>query len=774
MASGCDVGLLDGCDVGPELGKLAGYESFLCFAAELKKFAESLEQQRRSHGQQATLLDDKIFSYSAKVQFDEFKLAWGPFLGKDFYRKIREDDQASNDVAADRSRADDDFDSDSEEANEADGSPVRSAAAAKGRKGKSEGFGLGTAGNEDEEDDDDSKCGSDSDADSSVGRNRDDNFDRVEAHSAGSTELEKVFKEAHTWIKKLKHDNPEQIGVQILELFVRDCMGQHSRQSVIFSQKIRPVELKFVMPWSIKCFTFLGLCILNIYFVFACMLYGKDKGITWQRGWLFTCIVNIFVDVFINAVTVAAVMHYFVPNLIVDKARSIKQIVTNIVHDFCTVSSLNIRSIRNMEVSSPTVVSTPGCTFSATDYFFVSAHVARGFPDLLESKIVLAYKSLFLSKEQMDSINPNLAKRQQQIELGSPWSYRKHRRTRTNTTFLDRTARRYRLLKRTLASVSLWTTTLLLVFGSQSLLGQEFIINMFNPGLVAAITYLGLAIWKNSFFGMLVAVVLVVGGFSVIYWALHRLLKRRSTAQSWLSQSSAGGSQPTDGDGGVVPVSIVNLQPSLGHSVSASAYVKPVTVDGFDNDDAEQAHVAGIHSHSESGAAVSGLLRRLPPGRTASFDSNDHNSGARPDNSDYDDEDEDEDESIGYDDDDEEDEDEDPFLDVLRHNDRALTLRPSEIIIQHQRRTIEAAHDYDSDEESDDSMEAVIRLPPVVKADARSEHGNQDLDRSRSASEESVHFDPRKPLQLSSSAHHQDDDNKGDLGDSFFETDDDD
>jgi hypothetical protein len=84
------------------------------------------------------------------------------------------------------------------------------------------------------------------------------------------------------------------------------------------------------------------------------------------------------------------------------------------------------------------------------------------------------------------------------------------------------------------------------------------------------------------------------------------------------------------------------------------------------------------------GVAVAGWIDGTGTRAYSIFDSNDLNSGARSDNSDYDDE--DEDESIGHD---EEDEDEDPFLDVLRHNDRALTLRPSEIISQHQRRTIE-------------------------------------------------------------------------------------
>jgi hypothetical protein len=517
------------------------YKSFACFAGELKNFAELLQQQRQLRGQRATVLEDKCFTYSAKIPFDEFKLVWGAFLGNNFFRINRR--ETDIEIGSKSIGRDNDFDSYSVENSKANmnHSHTATATAPIGKNDQNDGHALETARNEadgnigDEADDSDSS--SDSGADSH--RNRDDNFDTVEAHSAGSTELEKVFKEAHSWIKRLKHDTPEHIGVQILELFVRDCLGQNSRQAVIFSQKIRPVEMKVVMPWSVKCLTFLGLCILNIYFVFSCMLYGKDRGLTWQRGWLFTCIVNIFVDVFVNATCTAAIMHFFVPNLIVDEALSIKQIVTNIVHDFCSVSSMNIRSMRDMAVSNP--VLKPACTFCATDYFFVSAHVARSFPDLLESKIVLAYKSLFLSQSQMDAVNPNLRRRQLQTELEAARKYWKHRRTRTNTRFLDRAAWRYRWARRVVASISVWATTLLLVFGSQSLLGQQFIITMFNPGLVAAIAYFGLAIWRNSFFGMLVAVVVVLVGFSFLYWAIRRLLNRSSKVQDWLSQSGADG-----------------------------------------------------------------------------------------------------------------------------------------------------------------------------------------------------------------------------------------
>jgi hypothetical protein len=534
------------------------YKSFVVLSKELRKFAVTLEEQhwaeqqkRRVEGNASTAAAATA-TYSGAGIYEKFRSHWGLFL--------EDEDEVMDSGGSDAGREKDSYD-DNDVYGAADVRPAREEddagnarlqgdrkAAVDKRRGKKKAgqqkFRNGRTSNRRAERVHNRDESDNSDTQSQDGRSNREDLQEANAQAAASAELLKVSQEAHTWVKKLKRQTNEQIGVQILELFVRDCLGQHSRQSTIFSQKIRPFEERFALTWSIKGLTFLALCILNIYFVFACMLYGKDKGLAWQRGWLFTCIVNICVDVFINAVTVAAVMHFFVPNLIVDKARSIKQIVTNIIHDLCTVSGSNMQ---DGPMSSAGNASSPRTAssnvdhmmraFSAADYFFVSAHVARAFPELLESRIVLAYKSLFLSVEQMSMINPNLAKAQ---ESQQPLSHHKHRRTRTNSQFIDGTARPLSGLKKMLAAVSLWTTTLLLVFGSQSLLGQEFLINMFNPGLVAAIAYLGLAIWNNSYFGMLVAVFLVVGGFSVVYWAMHRVLQRRSKAKDWLLQQSDG------------------------------------------------------------------------------------------------------------------------------------------------------------------------------------------------------------------------------------------
>jgi hypothetical protein len=92
--------------------------------------------------------------------------------------------------------------------------------------------------------------------------------------------------------------------------------------------------------------------------------------------------------------------------------------------------------------------------------------------------MVLSYKSLTLSKEQS----------------------RKWSRTKETKTFYSWTKdvfRRPMRSKSFLATCSLWLTSMLLTFGSQSLTVQEVIISMVNPLLVGSAAFLGMSLFNS-------------------------------------------------------------------------------------------------------------------------------------------------------------------------------------------------------------------------------------------------------------------------------------
>jgi hypothetical protein len=301
----------------------------------------------------------------------------------------------------------------------------------------------------------------------------------IAVHSAAHSELAAVLLSASDYVEKLKSLPPEEAGVYILELFVRDCLGRNSREATIFSQKVHPLKSKYVLTVGMKCFTFACLLLLNVYFIFTCMLYAADKGAHWQLGWLYNCIINLCVDVCINSVTMASVIYYFVPNLIVDKARHAKATVNRIIHQLCENQHLK-QSLHGK--------------MSATAYYFVSMHVARAFPDLLESRIVLGYNSFFVSRDQSLKINPFY------------WQRIGHRRLLR----LQRSVGWQAAIARYVSLMGTWLTSFLLVFGSQSITVQQAVISLGNPGLVAVIAFIGIYVFEGSFLGIPLGAVVVI------------------------------------------------------------------------------------------------------------------------------------------------------------------------------------------------------------------------------------------------------------------------
>ena len=94
-------------------------------------------------------------------------------------------------------------------------------------------------------------------------------------------ELAAVVEESNNWKKKMKKAPTSHKGVYLLELFVKDLIGRTSRKSKIFLNQVatKHVEDKYVVTWGAKCLAITALILLNIFFIFTCMLYGRRQGI---------------------------------------------------------------------------------------------------------------------------------------------------------------------------------------------------------------------------------------------------------------------------------------------------------------------------------------------------------------------------------------------------------------------------------------------------------------------------------------------------------------
>lgn len=97
-------------------------------------------------------------------------------------------------------------------------------------------------------------------------------------------ELDSVKKAAIQKIQDLKPLPPAHVGIRILELFALDLIGRDSHRASVFHNQFNAFETEMVVSWGSKCLAATVLILLNMYFIFACMLYGQKQGLEWQKG----------------------------------------------------------------------------------------------------------------------------------------------------------------------------------------------------------------------------------------------------------------------------------------------------------------------------------------------------------------------------------------------------------------------------------------------------------------------------------------------------------
>ena len=164
------------------------------------------------------------------------------------------------------------------------------------------------------------------------------------------------------------------LGIHLMKLFLCDLLGRDTVEAKIFQQAVeKELPTTRVVPLWAKVLAIVVIIGLNFYFIFAAILYGKDKNDAWQRMWLLTFFFNLAFDILVNNTLEVIIKEYFIPCTIKGRAISIKTKLDGII---TTITKTNS-------------VSSVG--FSVPDYFFVSTLIARRIPELVESKIIMAY-----------------------------------------------------------------------------------------------------------------------------------------------------------------------------------------------------------------------------------------------------------------------------------------------------------------------------------------------------------------------------------------------
>ncbi len=194
-------------------------------------------------------------------------------------------------------------------------------------------------------------------------------------------ELDQTFRQSEKYNSTLKTLPNTVFGTETMMLFCVDILGRNSRQSKILTNSLKS-SVAFdtrLVKWWVKSAAVVLLVILNFGFFYFCLLYAFSKGLAWQYAWLENCIINIVIEVFFNNFTEILILRCIIPRTISSDIDELKSLIKS-------AFDVSVGAKRNCRLHD----------FSTSDYFFPSVHLARLRPELLESKLIFAYRNIFV------------------------------------------------------------------------------------------------------------------------------------------------------------------------------------------------------------------------------------------------------------------------------------------------------------------------------------------------------------------------------------------
>ena len=222
-------------------------------------------------------------------------------------------------------------------------------------------------------------------------------------------EIQFVQEESKKICKELRSATDNHAGLEILQLFIRDLLGRDSPASRIFYAKSEEDYAQLpVVKYRTKVILLIFIMLLNAFFAYFAVLRGFQRGITWQQSYLIACVMQFFIEVGIFESMECMYINYFIPSIVAREVHRINRILNEAVARLYILTSFgNGESPRHM--MNPVgngIIDEDGEVLNAPDYLFLSTNVAKQFPNLMESWIVLSYHN-YLPGEVCHKWKPN-------------------------------------------------------------------------------------------------------------------------------------------------------------------------------------------------------------------------------------------------------------------------------------------------------------------------------------------------------------------------------
>jgi hypothetical protein len=324
--------------------------------------------------------------------------------------------------------------------------------------------------------------------------------------------LNNVLSESRQSIEKLSlTTSEEEVGLEILQLFIQDLLGRDTASAKIFAVKAEEDYVtQPVVSMSKKIISAVLLILFNALCIYYSILRGYRKGLAWQRSFLMACIVQFLIEVFYNETLLCLYVHCFVPSIVPDaEIKRVQSVLHHCIHSMCNdFFDPNDHSETDKQL------------LNVADYFFVSTHVAKAYPDLMESMIVLAYKSF------MSGAIGHKWKRDEDVSydhVGESDNLVMDRATNSQASMQQSFVRKV-IISIAIAISALQT----MVVTSIPLSYQKMIVRFLEPIVWGGLSYTWLLI-SNSTIGISIFAILVA---AIVFIILHRYYRDTKKAKN--------------------------------------------------------------------------------------------------------------------------------------------------------------------------------------------------------------------------------------------------
>ena len=193
--------------------------------------------------------------------------------------------------------------------------------------------------------------------------------------------------------EKLSNDIDTQLGHELLHLFVMDLLGRNTPAAAIYHAKM-DAEYKHTLVVSVatRRLTVAVLIGMNAFFIYYAVLKGYVKGITWQYVYLVACLMQMMADVLVFETLETFWMDVLIPSFAAKEVQGALKELLGTVQRLCFIEEGLAKRDPSQHASDKQLF------LNCAEHFFISQKVAKAFPNILESALILSYSTPFPGK----------------------------------------------------------------------------------------------------------------------------------------------------------------------------------------------------------------------------------------------------------------------------------------------------------------------------------------------------------------------------------------